>query len=281
MQQDELNGERIEDVAKKNHDVTSSEKSGKERVPLAKFVHHILLFLSARLLHESCSMKVFFTLTLFITFISAANAQFTFGPVLGVNFSGTVGGWSFTNYEHDYGWKAGGMAYIPMGKKYFLNPELTIGTKSYKYNFIDAYPVNNVEVPSYFYEHLIFGYIEAPVSVQRKFSCGFHTGVGAFAAYQISQRRNETIQYEVEMNSVVSEVTATSSTRVITADRFQAGVQAAVGYEKSGFDLSLTSQYHLTPLYSFATDNPQKLHFFNLTLALSYHFHFSRKAATL
>lgn len=223
-------------------------------------------------------MKVLFTLILLLTQIGASNAQFTFGPVIGVNFSGTAGGWNYTNYDHDYGWKAGGMVCIPLGKKYFLDPELIVGTKSYKYNFVGAYPVENVVIPSYFYEHLIFGYIEVPVSIQRKFSSGFHAGAGAFAAYQISQRRNETIDYEVEMNSIVSAATASSFTRDITADRFQVGVQAAIGYVKSGFDLSLTSQYHLTPLFDFTTDEPGKLHFFNLTLALAYHFHFSGKA---
>jgi hypothetical protein len=222
-------------------------------------------------------MKVFYTILLFTALIRSANAQFTLGPVLGVNFSGTTGGWSFMNYDHDYGWKAGGMAYIPLCKKYFLNPELIMGTKSYKYKFVGAYPVNNVVVPSYFYEHLIFGYIEAPVTVQRQFSSGFHAGAGAFAGYQISQRRNETIEYEVEMNSIVTDVIATSVQRGITADRFQAGLQASIGYVKYGFDLSLTSQYHLTPLFDFTTDNPKKLHFFNLTLALAYQSRLHRK----
>lgn len=226
-------------------------------------------------------MKAFLGIVLFTTGLGTANAQFTFGPVLGVNFSGTVGGWSFTNYEHDYGWKAGGMAYIPLGKKWFFNPELIIGTKSYKYNFIGLYPVNNSVEPSYFYHRLIFGYIEAPVSVQRKFSSGFHVGGGVFAGYQLSQRRYETIEYVVELNPVVTELTATSLTREITANRLQVGLQAAIGYVKSGFDLSLTSQYHLTPLFDFVTDGPSTLHFLNLNLSLAYHFQLPGKASPL
>ena len=247
------------------------------------YSHYILLFFRARWLRKSTSltvtMKVFFASLLFTTWIGIANAQLTFGPVAGINFSGTAGGESFTNYDRDYGWKVGGMVYIPLGKKYFLNPELNINTKSYKYSFADAYPVNNVVVPSYFYEHLIFGYIEVPVSIQRKFSSGFHAGAGAFAGYQISQRRNETVDYEVEENSILTTVTASSYTRDITADRFQLGVQAGIGYVKSGFDLSLTSQYHLTPLYNFSIDEPKKLHFFNLTLGLAYQFKLAKKTS--
>jgi hypothetical protein len=78
---------------------------------------------------------------------------------------------------------------------------------------------------------------------------------------------------------MVMDISSTSFTREITAERFQGGVQAAVGYVKSGFDLSLASQYHLTPLYDLGTDDPDKLHLFNLTLTLSYHFNLSRKTA--
>ncbi|HYV94585.1 MAG TPA: outer membrane beta-barrel protein [Chitinophagales bacterium] len=224
-------------------------------------------------------MKVFCASLIFTSWIGITNAQLAFGPLAGINFSGTIGGESFTNYDRDYGWKAGAMLGIPLSKKYFISAELIADTKSYKYNFVDAYPVNNVVVPSYFYEHLIFGYVEAPVSVQRKFSFGFHAGAGAFAGYQISQRRNETVDYTVEVNSIVTNVTATSSTHDITADRFQFGVQAELGYVKSGFDLSLTSQYHLTPLYNFSIDEPRKLHFFNLTLGLAYQFKLPRKTS--
>ena len=225
-------------------------------------------------------MRFLFTIFVLSSLIftgTEAHAQFSFGPVLGIQITGTVGGDGITNYDYDYGWKAGGMAYIPIGKKYFLNPEVIIDAKSYKYNFISESPVNTDFIPAYVYEHLTFRYIELPISIQRKFSSGFHLGGGVFVAYQISQRRDETIDYTINMNPMVTDVTLTSFTREITADRFQGGVQAAIGYIKSGFDLSLGSQYHLTPLYNFGTDDPGKLHFFSLTLALSYHFNLSGK----
>jgi hypothetical protein len=225
-------------------------------------------------------MRFLFAILVFSSLIftgAEACAQFSLGPVLGIQITGTIGGDGVTNYDYDYGWKAGGAAYIPVGKKYFLTPELIIDSKSYKYNFVNEYPVNNDVVTAYVYEHLTFRYIELPVSIQRKFSSGFHMGGGGFIAWQISQRRDETIDYTIQMNPMVTDVTATSFTREVTADRFQGGVQAAIGYIKSGFDLSLASQYHLTPLYNFGTDEPGKLHFFNLTLALSYHFNLSRK----
>ena len=258
-------------------------KLDKEGLPKVSCFFNTLILFSYRFDRKKIFMRFLFTILVFSSFIfpgAEVRAQFSFGPLLGIQISGTAGGEGFTNYDYDYGWKAGGMAYIPIGKKYFLNPEVIIDAKSYKYNFISAYPVNNEIIPAYVYERLTFGYIESPISIQRKFSSGFHIGGGVFAAYQISQRRDETVTYTVEVNSMVTVVTSTSFTREITADRFQCGIQAAVGYIKSGFDLSLESQYHLTPLYNFAGDDPGKLHFLNLTLALSYHFNLSRKTDT-
>jgi len=214
-------------------------------------------------------MKVFFPILFLTIWISVAQAQLSIGPEVGINFSGKTGGESYTNYDRDYGWKAGGILQVPLSEKYFLAPELIFNSKSYKYIYAGEYPVNSVDIPSYFYERLIFGYIETPVTIQRKFSSGFHAGLGTFFGYQVSQRQNETVQYEVEVGSVVTHVTATSTSHEITGDRFQFGVQAGVGYVKSGFDLSLTSQYHLTPLYDF--------YFFNLTLGLGYHFRLTKK----
>lgn len=190
-----------------------------------------------------------------------------------------MGGESYTNYDRDYGLKAGAVFNFPLTTKYSISPELIFNSKSYKNNYVGEYAVNNVVIPSYFYERFIFGYIETPVIIQRKFPSGIHIGVGAFGGYQVSQRKNETVQYEVEVNSVVTDVTTTSSSREITADRFQMGLQAGLGYVKSGFDLSLLSQYHLTPLYNLSTDDPKKLHFLNLTLSLAYRFEFTKKSS--
>jgi hypothetical protein len=222
-------------------------------------------------------MKVFFTIVFLTIWISVAHAQLSIGPVAGINFSGTTGGESYTNYDRDYGWKAGGILQVPLSKKYFLNPELIFDSKSYKYNFAGEYLVNNVVIPSYFYEHLTFGYIETPFTIKRKFSSGFHASAGIFAGYQVSQRKNETVDYGVEVGSIVTNVTATSTTREITADRFQFGLQAGIGYVKSGFDLSLTSQYHLTPLYDFFNGCTKEIALLQFKLGVRVSFQFSRE----
>ncbi len=208
---------------------------------------------------------------------SRVNAQATFGPVLGVNFSGIIGGYSYINYDHDYGVKAGAMANFPLSKKSFLHTEILFDSKSYKYHYTTALPIDYLVTDARVYEHSSFGYIEAPVMIGRKFSSGLHADAGLFIGYQVSQRETQTMEYEVYVNSVITEVTAVSTTNEISADRFQLGVQTAVGYVNSGFDLSLTSQYHLTPLYYFATDVPEKQHFLNLSLALAYRFNGAKK----
>ncbi|MEO5674389.1 MAG: hypothetical protein ABIQ74_07055 [Chitinophagales bacterium] len=229
-------------------------------------------------------MKTCTSILIFSGFIFMApqlKAQISIQPVIAINFSGIAGGPGYANFDHDYGWAGGGKAIIPIGKKYFIDPGLIATTKSYKYHFTAPYTINNLEIPALIYEHLIFGYIEAPVSIGRKFSSGLHTGAGVFFAWQLTQRRNEIINYTLDLNYIVTDVTTESFTREITGDKFQAGLSATLGYVKANFDLVLTSQYHLTPLMGFTTDDPDKLHFINLSLSLAYQFTLAKRKPTL
>ncbi len=226
-------------------------------------------------------VPAFFIILLIFGETPAVQAQTIFIPLAGINFSGTVGGEPLQNYDHDYGWKAGGIfVRATHAKNYSICAGITASSRSYKYQFSSGLAVNNTIVPAYYYEHLIFGYVEAPVYFMRSFRSGLHADAGLFIGYQLSQRRNEIVNYEVLAGSVMSELSSTIYSREITADRFQVGPQLGIGYVKSGFDLTITSQYHLTPLMNFATDTPDKLHFLNLSLSLGYRFKHFKQAAS-
>lgn len=205
---------------------------------------------------------------------SGAMAQFSFGPVAGINFSATTGGADSIDYNRDYGFKAGVIGDVPLHKNIFLHTGILFNTESYRFEFsTHTTSIDTVEIENVNHYHQ-FGYVQAPLEIKFKFFSGLHAEGGAFAAYQVSQHFNEWHHYITSIGSHLPFLSEEqSSNHEITAQRFQAGMTAGVGYMKSGFDLSLAAQYYLTTLFDLPNSaDYRKQHLLGFSLSLAYYF---------
>jgi len=211
-------------------------------------------------------MKGFLTSSIF--FVSTAlHAQISFGPAAAIQYSTCVGGYSYIKYQWEYGYQAGGFVLFPFKENDFFQSGLIVNSEAYKYQYTQSF--NDGSASSTAYLHV--AYLQIPLLCRKAFSNGMHLEGGGFVSYQISQHSGETTYYESLIDSFVMISQSASEDYNITGNRWQVGLAAGFGYLKSGFDLSLNSQYHLTSLFDMTDANYQKQHLFALSLALAYH----------
>ncbi|MFI5135332.1 MAG: hypothetical protein ACHQD9_05730 [Chitinophagales bacterium] len=210
---------------------------------------------------------LFTALSGIILFVSSAHAQIIYGPQIGVIYSTSVGGYSYYHYEWDYGYRAGAFAQLPVKKNQFLRSEIVFRMVGYKYQYTNIYPSGSVAVSGFLHA----GYLQVPLLYERSFENGFHLDGGAFAECQLTQHWNEFTYSRSSIDSFNISTTELENSHAITANRFQAGLAAAIGFMKSGFDLSLGSQYNMTSLFPIDDETYKKQHLFTLALSLAYH----------
>jgi len=196
-----------------------------------------------------------------------ASSQVSFGPAIGVQYSTSIGGYSYYHYEWEYGYKAGVFAQVPFKKNQWLRSELIFNLAGYKYQYTDVYPEGSEAISGFFHA----GYLQLPVLFQRSFQSGFHFDGGAFSEYQLTQHQKEFTYTRTSLDSFTIGTSELADSHNVTANRFQAGVTASIGFMKSGFDLSISSQYYLTSLFALKEESYRNQHLFALSLGLAYH----------
>lgn len=147
-------------------------------------------------------MKRLYTLTLlaFIISISTVNAQMTFGPKIGGNFSKL--NWkegenneSDPNYEYQLGWQVGGILDFQLSEMWSIRPGINLNRKSTKFKTDDPF-FDDVETK------LSTTYIQVPVNLvlslpvshyHLKLSAGpyFQRGISGKVVRELDDTSNE------------------------------------------------------------------------------------------
>ena len=196
-------------------------------------------------------------------------SQITFGPVSAVSYSMSTGGFLSVDYGWNYGYRVEGFMNAPIGNKWFIHSAFAINNKGYGYDSIGRY---SGAFDTSFHGRHRFTYLEIPLCIGRSWKSGWHTEGGMFAGYQIMQSWKEYAFIQDPNGSGAEYAQLFKSSKEITGNRFQTGLVASVGYVKDGFDLSLSSQYHLTPFMTRDVPNFKSQHHFQVSLGLAYHF---------